>query len=109
MLKSWITDAGAIITVLGIIGLFISKMKYRIRGFFTAEIEKKIDDLSLQQLRQVVYTEGLSVIERDKAYQEYARRGGNGYTTEYYRINVQPLITQIVYRNSDPHRHQESE
>jgi hypothetical protein len=82
----------AIITVAGIIAK-IRPVGNSVKRFLFAELyaanekqDRRLDNLEMQQLKQIICDRRLPVGERLKAGDEYRRRGGNGEIAVIYDV-----------------------
>jgi hypothetical protein len=84
LINNWISTMLAIIAVAGFIGL-VKPIGNNLKRFAFKELyaadekqDKRLDNLEMQQLKQIICDRRLPVEDRLKAGDEYTGRGGNG-------------------------------
>jgi hypothetical protein len=84
LLNNWISNVLAIAAIAGFIGL-IKPIGRSIKRFVFAELyaadekqNKRLDNLEMQQLKQIICDRRIPASDRLDAGDEYAKRGGNG-------------------------------
>jgi hypothetical protein len=101
LLNNWISSVLAIVAIAGSIGM-IKPVGRSVKRFAFAELyaadekqNKRLDNLEMQQLKQIICDSSIPIEDRLDAGDEYTKRGGNGKVKAYYEALTQDYINML--------------
>jgi hypothetical protein len=102
LVNNWISTMLAIAAVAGFIGL-IKPVGRSVKRFVFAELyaadekqNKRLDNLEMQQLKQIICDSRIPIEDRLDAGDEYTKRGGNGKVKAYYDALTRDYINVLM-------------
>jgi hypothetical protein len=107
LVNNWISNVLAIVAIAGFIGL-IKPVGRSIKRFIFAELyaadekhDKRMDDLEMQQLKQIICDCNMPEDDRIDAGDKYLERGGNGKIKARYEALKRAYIAEMEQQGKE--------